>query len=272
MDDQSRRTFLKVLGVGVAGGVCAPVVAALARAERTAPLPGAKRYAMVVSISKCLRKEGCRLCLDACHRTHNVPDLSRPEYHISPAELPKREVKWIWKERFENVFPDENQEFLTSRLAGQMVPVLCNHCENPPCVRVCPTKATFKRPSDGVVMMDMHRCIGCRYCVVACPYGSRSFNWIDPWPRPFEGGRLAPPNPDFPTRMRGVVEKCNFCEDRRAKDENALPACVAACPEKALLFGDLLSEGSAVRGILKEQLAIRRKPGLGTNPQIYYLT
>ena len=97
-------------------------------------------------------------------------------------------------------------------------------------MRVCPTQATWKR-EDGIVMMDWHRCIGCRYCMAACPYGSRSFNWLDP--RPY----IHNPNPEFPTRTKGVVEKCNFCAERLGTGRP--PACVEACPEKALVFGDL---------------------------------
>ena len=94
--------------------------------------------------------------------------------------------------------------------------VMCNHCENPPCVRACPTNATFKRESDGIVLMDFHRCIGCRFCMAACPFGARSFNYRDP--RPF----IKEVNTKFPTRMKGVVEKCNFCAERLA--EGLLPA------------------------------------------------
>jgi molybdopterin-containing oxidoreductase family iron-sulfur binding subunit len=143
-----------------------------------------------------------------------------------------------------------------------LLPVLCNHCDNPPCVRVCPTQATFKR-ADGIVVMDYHRCIGCRFCMAACPYGARSMNYRDP--RPF----IAEINPDFPTRCKGVVEKCNFCEERLAKGQ--LPACVEACKEKALIFGDMDDPRSAPRRLLKDWFSIRRRPELGTDPQIYYL-
>jgi Fe-S-cluster-containing dehydrogenase component len=142
--------------------------------------------------------------------------------------------------------------------------VLCNHCQNPPCVRVCPTKATYQRP-DGIVMMDFHRCIGCRFCMAGCPYGSRSFNWRDP-----RGGLPAKmPNPAYPTRMKGVVEKCTFCSELLDKGEP--PACVEACTEKLLAFGDLHDPATAVRALLKEHYTIRRKPNLGTQPQVYYI-
>jgi molybdopterin-containing oxidoreductase family iron-sulfur binding subunit len=127
---------------------------------------------------------------------------------------------------------------------------------------VCPTQATWKR-DDGVVMMDWHRCIGCRYSIAACPYGSRSFNWQDPRPK------IKDITPEFPTRQRGVVEKCNFCEERLAR--GLAPACVEACRHRGLVFGDLEDDDSEVRRILSVRHSIRRKPGLGTQPEVYYL-
>jgi Fe-S-cluster-containing dehydrogenase component len=171
-------------------------------------------------------------------------------------------VKWIWKEPVRDALPDDLDSYAPEAVRDGTALVFCNHCANPPCVRVCPTQATWKR-DDGVVMMDWHRCIGCRYCVAACPYGSRSFNWRDP--RPF----LKAVDPGFPTRTRGVVEKCNLCEERLARGER--PACVLACDEKALVFGDLEDAQSDVRRILGERPARRRKPGLGTEPSVYYL-
>ena len=127
-------------------------------------------------------------------------------------------------------------------MAERPFPLLCNHCQNPPCVRVCPTKATFQRP-DGIVAMDYHRCIGCRYCMAGCPYGSRSFNFRDP--KPFIDKETR--NPEFPARMRGVVEKCNFCVDRLA--QGLMPACVEAS-KGAIAFGDLDDPESEVRKLL----------------------
>jgi molybdopterin-containing oxidoreductase family iron-sulfur binding subunit len=171
-------------------------------------------------------------------------------------------VKWIWKEPFERAFAVQEPGTTAAALRGLDVLVFCNHCDNPPCVRVCPADATFKK-DDGVVTIDEHRCIGCRYCVAACPYGSRSFNWTDP--RPY----LASVNPAFPTRTRGVVEKCNLCEERLARGQ--APACVDGCPEQALVFGDLRDPGSVVRRLLDARYAIRRRPELGTRPQVFYL-
>jgi molybdopterin-containing oxidoreductase family iron-sulfur binding subunit len=264
--DEGRRTFLKLAGITAAGGVGVPLIArALGPAAKPARLA---RYAMLIDTRRCLQKDGCKECIAACHRTHNVPDVSRPvkpEYQLPEKELVKREIKWIWKEPFEHAFPDGESPYTEEGLKGKELMVFCNHCDNPPCVRVCPTKATWKRAKDGVVMMDMHRCIGCRYCVVACPYGSRSFNWTDPRKYLAESEI----NMDYPTRMKGVVEKCNFCEERVA--EGLQPACVAACPQRAMVFGNLEDPSSEARRLLRARFSIRRRPGLGTDPQVYYL-
>ena len=257
-----RRTFLKVCGITALGLSLKPAVDVWAREESGLVLPQqkssggknaltAKKWAMVIDPSKC---ENCSACIDACNQVHNVPHF----------EEEKIQIKWIWKESGEHVFSDQTEEFGGAKLRQLSVPVLCNHCDNPPCVRVCPTKATFKR-EDGIVMMDSHRCIGCRYCMVACPYGARSFNAVDPR----RGLDLQKINPDYPTRTRGVVEKCTFCEERLAKGE--IPACVEACKSKALVFGDLENPSSEVRKILASRFTIRRRPALGTGPQIYYV-
>jgi Fe-S-cluster-containing dehydrogenase component len=211
------------------------------------------RWAMVIDPGKCLKSEGCTACTDACHKNHNVPEM--PEK--------KHEIEWIWKESFDGAFPDQGNAYTEKAFKDKPVLVFCNNCDNPPCVRVCPTKATWKR-EDGVVMMDWHRCIGCRYCMAACPYGSRSFNWLNPRPHIEKLDR------DYPTRMIGVVEKCTFCEERDlAKGEK--PACVEACPDKALVFGDLNEEDGEVRKLLRSNYTIRRKPQLGTKPEIFYI-
>ena len=218
------------------------------------PKAAAPRRAMAVDIARCIAAGDCRECTTTCHKGHNVPSIADT----------KREIKWIWKETFERAFPDEAHEFTRQDLKGKEVMTLCNHCENPPCVRVCPTGATWKR-EDGIVMMDMHRCIGCRYCMAACPYGSRSFNWSDP-------ARVLPvkaANPGYPRRTKGVVEKCSFCDE--LADTGKLPLCVTACKTGALIFGDLNDAGSDVRKALAGRYALRRKPSLGTGPSVFYL-
>lgn len=252
----TRRTFLKIVGLSLLGIGAKPVFEGLAGGEDAKVIKapealGAKRWAMVVNPKKC--PSGCKDCIEACHRVHNVPDFGNP----------KDEIKWIWNEPFKDAFPSQEHPYIEESQKERPVIVLCNHCDNPPCVRVCPTKATFKRKEDGIVMMDYHRCIGCRFCVAGCPYEARSMNYRDP--RPFVKGI----HPDFPTRTKGVVEKCNFCVERLAR--GLLPACVMACKEKALVFGDMENPKSAVRGLLRANFTIRRKPELGTNPQVYYI-
>lgn len=256
-----RRKFFKVSGLtalGLAGGSVSKVFSSEDSLGTVAPVRPegpltAQRWAMVIDLRKCHEQADCNDCVTACHTTHNVPKW----------ENPKDEVKWIWKESFEHAFHDQEHPYQQESLKHLPALVLCNHCDNPPCVRVCPTGATWKREKDGIVMMDWHRCIGCRYCVVACPYGSRSFNWRDPRPK------IQKIEPDFPTRSRGVVEKCTFCEERLAR--GMLPACVEACKYGAMHFGDLEDPNSNVRELLSERYTIRRKPGLGTNPEVYYI-
>ncbi len=259
----NRRAFLKVTGLGtllgIGGGAATDLLwKGRLQAREVEPSGEAlvgKRWALVVDVKKCaekIRKDGCKDCIVACHTAHNVPDFGNP----------KDEIKWIWQDAYEHAFPSRHHPFEEERLEGAPILLLCNHCDNPPCVRVCPTQATFKR-KDGIVAMDFHRCIGCRFCMAACPYGSRSFNWRNP--RPF----IKEVRPDYPTRTRGVVEKCDFCMERLA--EGKPPACVEACKVGALVFGDLEDPNSEVRKLLHERFTIRRKPELGTMPQIYYI-
>ena len=258
--EESRRSFLKLGGLCALGLGALPVVDALGKTSLPAVMndPQAltgKRWAMVVDMKKCWEKgkPGCKDCILACHVTHNVPDI----------ENIKEEVKWLWTEHFENAFPGQESQFMPEGIHEKPFMVLCNHCANAPCVRVCPTQATFKR-ADGITMMDFHRCIGCRYCMAGCPYGARSFNWRDP--RNYIKTEL---NMTFPTRERGVVEKCNFCDERLGVGK--LPACVEACKDGCLTFGDLEDPNSQVRKILASHFTIRRKPELGTDPGVYYI-
>lgn len=255
----SRRQFLKIAGASAViglGGITALDVLQRGQFEASQVLkdPKAlvgKRWAMVIDIKK-LDEETMKRCGDVCHRIHNVPDIDKP----------KEEIKWIWKETFEHAFPGQEHEYMGEDIKHLPLLVLCNQCDNPACVRVCPTKATFKR-EDGIVMMDMHRCIGCRFCMAACPFGARSFNWRDP--RPF----IKKENKEFPTRMKGVVEKCTFCYERLAI--GLKPACVEES-KGALIFGDLEDPDSEVSKILRSKYTIRRKSELGTRPSVYYIT
>ncbi len=261
--DKSRRDFLKIAGGAALGlGAGFPLLRGLASAQHVGhgvSTPETSQWAMVVDVEKCLDEKVRAAAVEACHRIHNVPQISDPE----------EEVKWIWTEGYGGTFPDRVHDLTPDRVRQMPVLVLCNHCSNPPCVKVCPTQATWKRKSDGLVMMDMHRCIGCRYCIAACPYGSRSFNWQDP--RPFLRNGIVPP---FPTRTKGVVEKCNFCAERLR--DGMEPACVEAANalpgvRGALAFGDLADKDSEVSRILSEANSIVRKASLGTGPNVYYL-
>jgi molybdopterin-containing oxidoreductase family iron-sulfur binding subunit len=207
---------------------------------------------MVIDTRRFESAEDLEPLIEACHSIHNVPKLENKHH----------EIKWIWETEYKHAFPGIATGFVADSVKHRPFMVLCNHCENPPCVRACPTKATFKRESDGIILMDFHRCIGCRFCMAACPYGSRSFNFRDP--RPF----IAKTNKAFPTRMKGVVEKCNFCAERLAVGK--LPACVEVS-DGALAFGDLYDPESEVRQLIKENYTIRRKQTLGTEPSVYYI-
>lgn len=256
--NHSRRRFLKSAGLSTAAlALATPVTSLVSSAnaaqgtyQDSAAALKAGRWAMVIDTRRLASPELLQRIIDACHSYHNVPDIKG-----------KQEVKWIWTDTYARSFTDQNDNFPAKALTERSFPLLCNHCANPPCVRVCPTQATFKRP-DGIVEMDYHRCIGCRFCMAGCPYGSRSFNFMDAAPH------VKKLNPTFPTRMRGVVEKCTFCAELLAKGEE--PLCVRAS-QGAIVFGDLNDEKSSVRKALADNVTVRRKPSLGTEPGVYYI-
>jgi molybdopterin-containing oxidoreductase family iron-sulfur binding subunit len=230
-----RRQFLKVAGVGAMGLAGLPASRILAGTDPRflAPAEGlqADRWAMVIDLTM---KASDETSIMECHKIHNVPHHKNKNH----------EIKWIWNTPFTHAFPELASDHMVAEYkagkngnghgeaepsrVGRQALVLCNHCENPPCVRACPTKATFKR-KDGIVLMDFHRCIGCRFCMAACPFGARSFNFVDPRPA------IAETNLLFPTRMKGVVEKCNFCAERLARGEK--PKCVEEAEPGRMLFG-----------------------------------
>ncbi|MDH3392581.1 MAG: 4Fe-4S dicluster domain-containing protein [Desulfobulbaceae bacterium] len=274
--DSKRRKFLKIAGLGAIAGVTAPMAFnSLLKGEAFASgghgheeahgsshgstAPKGKQYGLVVDVQKFADQPGLgQKCVHACHSLHNVPDYGNK----------KDEIKWIWIEKYENAFTEHSHYKRNEALHKMPIMTLCNHCANPPCVRACPTQATFKN-KDGIVMMDYHRCIGCRFCMAACPYGARSFNWRDPR----GSNQLGKPfikriNPDYPTRMRGVVEKCTLCNERLAHGQ--LPACVDAS-NGAMIFGDLNDPGSEINKVLNEKFTIQRKPSAGTSPSIFYI-
>lgn len=260
--DSSRRRILQLLGLSSLALAAKPVFNAFAVEEHAAGASPilkengnalkAKQWAMVIDTREFESEGDLAPLIEACHKIHNVPHLTNKRH----------EIKWIWGAPYHNAFPGKAGRFLSEEVEHKPFLVLCNHCENPPCVRACPTKATFKRESDGIVMMDFHRCIGCRFCMAACPFGARSFNYRDP--RPF----IRKLNAKFPTRAKGVVEKCNFCAELLAVGE--MPACVEAAEGK-LVFGDLYDPESNVRELIKTNYTIRRKQQLGTEPSVYYI-
>ena len=211
--NKSRRSFLKVAGLSVfalSSGLATMAGSAQAGArigsyEPNAKALKAKRWAMVIDTRAFKSAREYAPIIEACHKAHNVPTM---EGH--------QDIKWMWLEKFDHAFPDDLNEHLTSRVKDASYPLLCNHCTNPPCVRVCPTQATYQM-EDGIIAMDYHRCIGCRFCMAGCPFGARSFNFVDP--RKYLSDPV--PNPAYPTRMIGVVEKCTFCHHRwmKAKDK-----------------------------------------------------
>lgn len=248
-----RRDFLKLgLAAGAAVALGPHLVGKKFLSEvkkRSAPGQATHRWAMVIDLSRCI---GCGHCTLAC-QAHNdsSPDIT-------------------WNRLMEAGEINGEQTYL---------PVPCMHCENAPCVEVCMVGATYQR-EDGIVMMDYDRCIGCRYCQVACPYGARSFNW-----EAFTGQNPAVPQwglPEVKRRPRGVMEKCSFCFQRIDRgleqgltpgvDQAATPACVVACPTGARLFGDLNDPDSPVSQALARRPSYRLREGLGTEPRVYYLS
>ncbi len=268
--DNQRRKFLKLAGAAALAGIGAPTLVRLSSSTALAaehgataephgktidPGPQGIRLGMVIDMRKFTEQP---MLLDravtACNEAHNIPLI----------DSAKSEIKWIWKTPFENAFPEQSAYHMAKNVKESDFLVLCNHCDDPPCVRACPTQATFKLKTNGIVAMDYHRCIGCRFCMAACPYGARSFNWEDP--RPY----IKKYNKDFATRMRGVVEKCTFCAERLALGLE--PACVEACQGTgAMVFGDLNNEQSEIRQLLDQEFAIQRNPSLGTKPSVFYI-
>ncbi len=197
------------------------------------------RWGLLIDTRKCA--SDCDACVQACEMEHGWGRGSNDEQRSSPAQ----KAQWIRKVT------------LRDRATGHetSLPMMCQHCAHPPCVDVCPTGASMKR-DDGIVLVDKHRCIGCRYCMMACPYKARSFIHED-----LHGQKTESP------RGKGTVESCNLCVHR--VDQGKIPACAEACPEKAILFGDLedadseiarrlASEPSTeIRGDLRLDLGVR---------------
>ena len=205
-------------------------------------------WGMVIDLRKCI---GCKYCIYACQAVNDVPD----------------DMRW-------NVYLAEQTE--TGMPFHMTRP--CMHCQEAPCVSVCPVGATYTR-DDGLVIMDYEKCIGCRYCEVACPYDARTFNWKQ---RDSSSGYQPEwGSAEVARRPRGVAEKCTFCRHRIDRglsqglipgiDRAATPACVNICPMTARVFGDLKDPNSPVSKVLAEQPTFRLREDLGTSPNVYYV-
>ncbi len=277
--DIKRRKFLKLAGLSAVAGIGAPsafnmLLRGEVQASETAEAGHGKggheaasstkyRYGIVINVRKFASNKGLAgKCINACHRIHNVPNYGNK----------KDEIKWIWVESYEHAFPEHSHYKRNEELHKLPIITMCNHCDNPPCVRACPTQATFKNKENGIIMMDYHRCIGCRFCMAACPYGARSFNWRNPREKDSQGRYrfIEHLNPDYPARMRGVVEKCTMCVERI--DRGQIPACVEATGNTgAMVFGDLNDPNSEISKVLRENFTIQRKPAMGTHPSLFYI-
>lgn len=221
------------------------------------------RWGMVIDLAKCT---ACQACVVACQTENNVPC-------VPPDQAARgRIMSWI------SVLPQPEGEY--PRLGMRPTPLPCVHCDNPPCIRVCPVQATAINP-EGTVRQIFARCIGCRYCTNACPYTRRMFNWYKAeWPGEFREAL----NPDVSVRPKGVVEKCTLCHHRlqKARDEaraanrelaegEYVPACVEVCPTGAMYFGDLEDPNSTVSTLARNRSAFRPLEELGTHPKVIYL-
>jgi molybdopterin-containing oxidoreductase family iron-sulfur binding subunit len=240
----NRREFLKRGGLLLAGSVCAyglpPLLTAISVSDKK---QRAKvKWGMVIDLNKCLLD--CDECVKAC----------RQENNIACTEDKKRDVHLIRKVKIEREYPVHSGE--------KSVLLLCNHCDDPPCAQACPVQATYKR-DDGIVIVDHHRCIGCRYCMISCPYNARYFNYRENsiWS-----------NKNHPKSSHGVPESCDFCAHLLRLGKK--PACVAACEGigiGAITFGDLNSPDSDISRLIANNTAKGIREDLGTKPKVYYI-
>ena len=210
-------------------------------------------FGYALNISKC---RGYRDCVHACVKENN---LSRDTQYIRVLEMPEGSLDLNHADHYYDAtdVPHEGQYYL---------PMQCMQCDNPPCVKACPIEATWTEP-DGIVVVDYDWCIGCRYCMTACPYQARHFNWGSP-KLPAEEITTDTHNLGNRPRPRGVVEKCHFCIQRTR--ENRQPACQEACPTGARIFGNLLDPDSEIRYVLENKAVFRLKEELGTEPKFWY--
>jgi molybdopterin-containing oxidoreductase family iron-sulfur binding subunit len=222
--------------------------------ENTPPIPDTV-FGYALNISKC---KGYRDCVSACLKENNQGRDSQVQY-IRVLELPKGTMDLEKSNHYyaHETVPAPDKVYM---------PVQCMQCDNPPCVKACPVEATWKEP-DGIVAIDYDWCIGCRYCMTACPYWARHFNWTEPQ---LPAEELNPVTHYLGNRPRpkGVVEKCHFCTQRTRKGRQ--PACQEACPTGARIFGNLLDPASEIRWVLANKKVFRLKEELGTEPKFWY--
>ena len=264
-----RRDLLKLAGGSVLAGVSgACAVYTLAEPSLTAAQPekppSGKRWGMLVDLVKCNECDPeCNECMKACREKNNVAVHGERSY----------DNHWIRKVTIRKVTDEKTVE--DTPPSKKSVILLCNHCDNPPCAQVCPVKATYKR-DDGIVIVDHHRCIGCRYCMIACPYNARMFTFKDIY-----DDAKGWPNKKRPKRSHGVAEACNLCAHRLDMsgddvEPTQLPYCVEACRKKndgdgALIVGDLNDPNSEISEKIAKNPVKRIRDDLGTEPKVYYI-
>lgn len=225
------------------------------------------RWGMVIDLDKCT---GCQACTVACKVENNIAHGSPQEHKI------RREIYW------NKLIAVTSGKY--PRVKTELIPMPCMHCDNAPCIKVCPAKATYRR-DDGIIMQDFRKCIGCKYCIIACPYGVRSFNYFEQEEKDYHR-KDPPPSRDvwgpwpFPKRTHGVVEKCTFCFHRIDKGlkegkkigKEVVPACVESCPSRARFFGDLDDLNSDVSRLLSSRGWFRLREEMETKCKVYYLS
>jgi len=222
------------------------------------------KWAMVIDLDKCT---GCGDCMAACKVENNVP-VVLPEQADAGRVMFWMDMITIYEGEYPNI-------------RVRRMPKPCFHCDNPPCTRVCPVHATYIN-DEGLVGQIYHRCIGCRYCMVGCPYTSKVFNWTN---HEIQREFNSCANPDVSMRTKGVVEKCSFCahrlikvkedadvEDRDIYDGEYVTACSDSCPADAIFFGDLDNKESRVYKLSQSSRAFREMEDLGTQPKVIYLS
>ncbi len=217
------------------------------------PIPGTK-FVYAINLSVC---NGNGKCVEACHQENNH-DRSTKQSYIRVIEMPKGTLDMEQgSTTYSGIVPKDDKFYL---------PVQCQQCDEPPCVDVCPVKATWKE-EDGIVVIDYNWCIGCRYCEAACPYHARRFNWKQ---AEVPANEINPDQSYLSNRVRpvGVVEKCTYCLHRTRRGK--LPACLEACPTGARVFGNILDKNSNIRWILENKRVYILKEELGTKPAFFY--